>query len=69
MNFGRSGSLGKVLNANYVPFLNPGVQGLDKLVRRVTETKGAKEWAKAGGAGRGAGHRSVPAERAAVSRR
>lgn len=46
VNFGRSGSLGKVLNANYVPFLNPGVQGLDKLVRRVTETKGAKEWAK-----------------------
>lgn len=46
VNFGRSGSLGKVLNANYVPFLNPGVQGLDKFVRRVTETKGAKEWAK-----------------------
>ena len=46
VNFGRSGSLGKVLNANYVPFLNPGVQGLDKLVRRVTETKGAKEWIK-----------------------
>lgn len=46
VNFGRSGSLGKVLNANYVPFLNPGVQGLDKLVRRVTETNGAKEWAK-----------------------
>lgn len=46
VNFGRAGSLGKVLNANYVPFLNPGVQGLDKLVRRVTETKGAKEWAK-----------------------
>ena len=46
VNFGRSGSLGKVLNANYVPFLNPGVQGLDKLVRRVTETKGAKEWTK-----------------------
>ena len=46
VNFGRSGSLGKVLNANYVPFLNPGVQGFDKLVRRVTETKGAKEWAK-----------------------
>lgn len=46
VNFGRAGSLGKVLNANYVPFLNPGVQGLDKLVRRVTETKGGKEWAK-----------------------
>lgn len=46
VNFGRAGSLGKVLNANYVPFLNPGVQGLDKLIRRVTETRGAKEWAK-----------------------
>ena len=45
VNFGRAGSLGKVLNANYVPFLNPGVQGLDKLIRRITETRGAKEWA------------------------
>lgn len=46
VNFGRAGTLGKVLNANYVPFLNPGIQGFDKLVRRVTETKGGKEWAK-----------------------
>lgn len=46
VNFGRSGTLGKVLNANYVPFLNPGIQGFDKLVRRVTETKGGREWAK-----------------------
>ena len=46
VNFGRSGTLGKVLNANYVPFLNPGVQGFDKLIRRVAETKGAKEWTK-----------------------
>lgn len=46
VNFGRAGSLGKVLNANYVPFLNPGLQGLDKLIRRITETRGAKEWAK-----------------------
>ena len=46
VNFGRAGALGKVLNANYVPFLNPGIQGFDKLVRRVTETKGGKEWAK-----------------------
>lgn len=34
------------LNANYVPFLNPGIQGFDKMIRRVTETKGGKEWAK-----------------------
>lgn len=46
VNFGRAGTLGKVLNANYVPFLNPGIQGFDKLIRRVTETKGGKEWAK-----------------------
>ena len=46
VNFGRAGTLGKVLNANFVPFLNPGIQGFDKMVRRVTETRGAKEWAK-----------------------
>lgn len=46
VNFGRAGTLGKVLNANYVPFLNPGIQGFDKLRRRVTETKGGREWAK-----------------------
>lgn len=45
-NFGRAGSLGKVLNANFVPFLNPGIQGFDKFVRRFTETKGAKAWAE-----------------------
>ena len=46
VNFARAGTLGKVLNANYVPFLNPGIQGFDKMIRRVTETKGGKEWAK-----------------------
>lgn len=46
VNFGRAGTLGKVLNANYVPFLNPGIQGFDKMIRRVTETKGGREWAK-----------------------
>ena len=46
VNFGRAGTLGKVLNANYVPFLNPGIQGFDKMIRRVTETKGGQEWAK-----------------------
>lgn len=45
VNFGRAGTLGKLLNANYVPFLNPGIQGFDKMIRRVTETKGAKNWA------------------------
>ena len=46
VNFGRAGTLGKTLNQNFVPFLNPGIQGFDKMVRRFTETKGAKEWAK-----------------------
>ena len=46
VNFGRAGTLGKVLNANLVPFLNPGIQGFDKMIRRVTETKGGREWAK-----------------------
>lgn len=44
VNFGRSGTLGKQLNANYIPFLNPGIQGFDKMVRMFTETKGAKDW-------------------------
>ena len=44
VNFGRSGTLGKMLNANFVPFLNPGIQGFDKMVRNVTETKGVKNW-------------------------
>ena len=44
VNFGRAGTLGKVLNANFVPFLNPGIQGFDKMIRRVTETRGAKQW-------------------------
>lgn len=44
VNFGRSGTLGKKLNANYIPFLNPGIQGFDKMVRTFTETKGAKDW-------------------------
>lgn len=46
VNFGRSGTLGKVLNANYVPFLNPGIQGFSKMIRTITETRGAKNWAR-----------------------
>lgn len=44
VNFGRAGTLGKMLNAKWIPFLNPGIQGFDKMIRRVTETKGAKQW-------------------------
>lgn len=46
VNFGRSGRIGKYLNANVVPFLNPGIQGFDKMVRTVTETKGMAPWLK-----------------------
>ena len=46
VNFGRSGKIGQYLNRNFVPFLNPGIQGFDKMVRNVTETKGFKDWAR-----------------------
>jgi hypothetical protein len=32
-NFGRSGDWTKMLNSSFVPFLNPSIQGVDKLVR------------------------------------
>ena len=44
-NFSRGGTLGKWINRNLVPFWNPGVQGLSKAVRTVTETRGFKAWA------------------------
>ena len=37
VNFGRSGSVGKMLNKGLVPFFNPSVQGWSKFVRNVTE--------------------------------
>lgn len=45
-NFGRSGTWGKMLNQNYIPFFNAGVQGFDKLVRWVSGKKTAQEWAR-----------------------
>lgn len=36
-NFGRSGDWTKTLNSSFVPFLNPSIQGLDKLVRTVRD--------------------------------
>lgn len=48
-NFGRSGSWGKMLNANFVPFLNPGIQGFSKMVRNFTETEGVKPWLRLAG--------------------
>jgi ppGpp synthetase/RelA/SpoT-type nucleotidyltranferase len=44
VNFGRSGTWGKVLNSTFVPFFNPSIQGFDRLIRRFTETKGVKGW-------------------------
>lgn len=43
VNFGRSGSMGKMLNKGLVPFFNPSVQGWSKFVRNVTEQPGTKE--------------------------
>lgn len=43
-NFSRSGKIGKFINSSLVPFFNPGVQGASKMIRRFTETKGAKQW-------------------------
>lgn len=36
-NFGRSGDWTKTLNSSFVPFLNPSIQGLDKLMRTVRD--------------------------------
>lgn len=33
LNFGRSGVAGKALNSTFVPYLNPAIQGVDKIVR------------------------------------
>jgi hypothetical protein len=44
VNFGRSGAWGKTINRTFVPFFNPAMQGTDKIIRKFTETKGAKEW-------------------------
>lgn len=44
-NFGRSGEWSRFLNRYLVPFFNPSVQGADKMIRNITETKGFKPWA------------------------
>lgn len=46
VNFGRSGTIGKILNQSLVPFFNPAMQGFDKFVRTVKDTKGVKDWGK-----------------------
>ena len=42
VNFGRSGSIGKLLNRGYVPFFNASVQGADKFARNFSEQPSAK---------------------------
>ena len=37
VNFGRSGSVGKMINKGLVPFFNPSIQGWSKFLRNVTE--------------------------------
>ena len=44
VNFGRGGTWGKMLNAHIVPFLNPGIQGFDKMVRYATQSRSGKQW-------------------------
>lgn len=39
LNFGRSGIGGRMFNSGFVPYLNPSIQGLDKLARVFTEAK------------------------------
>ena len=46
VNFGRSGSWVKMLNSSFVPFLNPSVQGTDKIIRTIANTHGGEEWGK-----------------------
>lgn len=45
-NFGESGTVGKVLNAYLVPFLNPGIQGTAKIARTFSGKKTAAQWGK-----------------------
>ena len=46
LNFGRSGVAGKALNSTIIPYLNPAIQGLDKLRRVFVDagTDGIKGW-------------------------
>ena len=46
VNFGRSGTWGKALNATAVPFFNPSIQGFDKFARTVLESRDGKKFAK-----------------------
>lgn len=43
LNFTRGGTVTRALNGTLVPFLNPSVQGFDKLLRQFTNIKGANK--------------------------
>jgi hypothetical protein len=45
-NFGRRGRITKVLNATVIPFLNPAVQGFDKLFRNVGDAFTGGHWVR-----------------------
>ena len=44
VNFGRSGMLGRRLNATIVPFLNPGIQGASRFIRIFTTKRSLLGW-------------------------
>ena len=44
VNFGRSGSVGKMLNKGLVPFFNPSVQGWSKFLRNFSEQESTKSF-------------------------
>ena len=43
VNFGRSGSVGKMINKGAVPFFNPSIQGWSKFARNISELDGMKD--------------------------
>lgn len=55
VNFGRSGSIGRIINSSLVPFFNPAIQGWSKITRVITKDKSVKGYlnliAKAGALG------------------
>lgn len=44
VNFNRSGTVTKVLNKSFVPFLNPSIQGMSNNIRILRESKDFKAW-------------------------
>ena len=43
VNFGRSGSVGKLINKGAIPFFNPSIQGWSKFARNISELDGFKD--------------------------